>query len=621
MLDLLSNIVKIISCFCLLSVPAFAATEGGGMPSFVHDIGISLLLAGLLGVVFARFKIPSLAAFLVAGILLGPAGFAQVTDPDNIDTIAQLGFILLLFMIGLEIDLKKILGSGKTIIVTGIVQYPLCILFGIVATKFLLMVGIGSTVLAGDYAPIYIGIVIAGSSTLLVVKLFQENFELDTQPGRIALGLLIFQDIWAIIAILIQPNLDDPQIMPILMSFLGITILIALSVLISRYLASIGFRWIAKSPELILIWAISWCFVVVFLGMSFDTVTETLFGINLHIAVGSGMGALIAGATIASLPYSTEIITKVGVVKDFLVTLFFVGLGMSIPVPQGLEVPILAVIIAILAIIARQLLFFPVLYWLGSDQRNAEVSSIRLAQTSEFGLVIAFLGIQYGHLSGELSSAIIFAFVINALLTSPLYKQAYSLHQRIKKYLVAVGFKAPEEAEEEIADEYDLALLGFYYDASSLLHQISIHDPERIKKTLVIDFNVALHDKIRATGAHVHYGDLSNSETLLHAGIDKAKVIMCTIPDDLLRGINNAQLVKAVRGLCPDAIIVANAVDTSDSDAVYQAGADYVYMSRVETARTLEGLVLHAISGTLKDHKQKQNETHGHLHERNEVIA
>lgn len=606
--------------FCFSVASSFAASEVSSMPSFVHDIGISLLVAGMFGVIFAKLKIPSLAAFLVAGILVGPAGFAQVTDPENIDTIAQLGFILLLFMIGLEIDLKKILGSGKTIIVTGIIQYPLCILFGIVATKFLIMIGIGSSVLSGEYAPLYIGIVLAGSSTLLVVKLFQENFELDTQPGRIALGILIFQDIWAIVAILIQPNLADPQIMPILMSFLGISILITLSVLISRYLASIGFRWIAKSPELILVWAISWCFIIVFLGMSFDTVTEYLFDFNLHIAVGSGMGALIAGATIASLPYSTEIVTKVGVIKDFLITLFFVGLGMSIPVPEGLEVPILAVIIAILAIIARQLIFFPVLYWLGSDQRNAEVSSIRLAQTSEFGLVIAFLGIQYGHLSNELSSAIIFAFIITSLLTSPLYKNAYQIYNAIKKYLVMTGFKASEDVDEEEGEDFDLALLGFYRDASSLLHQLSVHDPDKVGKTLVIDFNVELHDKIRSKGAHVHYGDLSNSETLLHAGIDKAKVIMCTIPDDLLRGINNAQLVKAVRGLCPDAIIVANAVDTSICDTIYKAGADYVYMSRIETARTLEELIKHALAGTLKKHHQRQIKTHGQLHHRSEVL-
>mgnify|MGYP001819506207 FL=1 len=178
----------------LLSPAAWAA--GGDMPSLVHDIGISLLAAGLLGVLFTKLKIPTIAAPLVAGVLIGPIGLGQVTDPENIDTIAQLGFILLLFLIGLEIDLKKILGSGKAIIVTGLAQYPLTILFGVLVTKLMLMLGIGGTVLSeSPYAPMYMGVVMAGSSTLLVVKLFQEHFELDTVPGRLSLGILIFQDI------------------------------------------------------------------------------------------------------------------------------------------------------------------------------------------------------------------------------------------------------------------------------------------------------------------------------------------------------------------------------------------------------------------------------------------
>src|SRR5210317_2425649 len=163
----------------LLLAPSALAAGGGEMPSLVHDIGLSLLVAGVLGVIFTRLRIPTIAAFLLAGVLIGPIGLKQVTDPVNIDTIAQLGFILLLFLIGLEIDFKKIMASGKPIIVSGLLQFPLTILFGIAAVKIMLWAGIGGSVLAGStYAPLYIGVVMAGSSTLLVVKLFQEHFEL-----------------------------------------------------------------------------------------------------------------------------------------------------------------------------------------------------------------------------------------------------------------------------------------------------------------------------------------------------------------------------------------------------------------------------------------------------------
>src|SRR5690606_15485872 len=120
-------------------------------------------------IVFARLHIPSIAAYLVAGIVIGPIGLGIVTDPVNVDTIAQLGFILLLFLIGMEIDFKRILSSGKPIIVSGLLQYPLTILFGVVGVKLLLWLGIGGELLAeSKYAALYIGIIIAGSSTLLV---------------------------------------------------------------------------------------------------------------------------------------------------------------------------------------------------------------------------------------------------------------------------------------------------------------------------------------------------------------------------------------------------------------------------------------------------------------------
>ena len=156
----------------LWATPGQVFAAAGEMPSLVQDIGISLLTAGLIALIFTRFRIPSIAAFLLAGVIVGPLGLEQVTNPDNIDTIAQLGFILLLFLIGLEIDFKKVFGSGKAVTVSGLLQYPLTIAFGVLAVKGLLWLGFGGDLLASSpFAPLYLGVVIAGSSTLLVIYL------------------------------------------------------------------------------------------------------------------------------------------------------------------------------------------------------------------------------------------------------------------------------------------------------------------------------------------------------------------------------------------------------------------------------------------------------------------
>jgi Kef-type K+ transport system membrane component KefB len=604
----------------LLSPAAWAA--GGEMPSLVKDIGISLLTAGALGVIFTRLKIPSIAAFLLAGIVIGPIGLKQVTDPENIDTIAQLGFILLLFLIGLEIDFKKILGSGKSIIVTGLLQYPLTILFGVLMVKLMIWLGIGGSMLAeSPYAALYMGVVIAGSSTLLVVKLFQEHFELDTVPGRLALGILIFQDIWVIVAILIQPNLQNPELSLIAMSFLGILLLSLFTVIIALSFVGRAFTWIAKTPEMTLLGALAWCFIVVFLGVNLDHIFEATYGKNFHMAVGSGMAALIAGASIANLPSSTEIITKVATVKDFFITLFFVALGISIPMPESIDVIILAVALAVLAILARQLIFFPLFYFTGVDQRNAEVSSIRLAQISEFGLVIAFLGVKLGHLSPALTSSVIFAFVITALATPLMYSNAYEIHGWIRPLLEKLGFKAPPEFTREEGASYKLALLGFHRDASSLLYNLTKNDPELTSQTLVIDFNVALHEGIRQTGATVKYGDLANPETLHHLGLNQCEVIVCTIPDDLLRGIDNAALVHVVREMAPNATIISNAIATDAIHGVYQAGADYVYLNRFEAAWTLQRAIKAGLEKNIESFRVKRQSRNHYKPDRKEILS
>ncbi len=610
----------ICSLFILL-LPAQAWAAGGAMPSLVLDIGYCILLAGLLAVVFIRLRIPEIAAFLTAGLVVGPIGAGLVTDIANIDTIAQLGLILLLFVIGLEIDLRKLLASGRVLIISGLLQYPLCVALGFVVIKLLIWLGIDGELLSADtYAPLYVGFVVAASSTLLVVKLFQEAFQLDTEVGRIALGLLIFQDIWAIVIIALQPNFDNPQIAPILLSFIGIGLLIGLAVLLARYITPIGFRWIAKTPEIILVAALSWCFLVVFLGVNLDTITGVLFGANLHLAVGSGMGALIAGASVASLPYSNEIIGKVGVVKDFFVTLFFVGLGMGIPRPEGLDVIILAILFAALALLARYIVFLPLLYLTGLDRRGAVVASTRLAQVSEFSLVIAFLGASLGHISAELNSAVIFAFVLTALLTPTLYRKADALHDWLSPLLQRIGFKAPVSARVEEHESYSVAILGFHRIASSLLYQLGKSQPELLAKTLVVDFNVRIHPRIAAQGATAKYGDLQNDSTLHHAGIDKARVVVCTIPDDVLKGTTNRKLVAAVRHMNPEAIIIANAVELLEVEKLYAAGADYVFMPRVESARAIELAIEKALNGEIADFRTSLETAEGKWSERREVL-
>lgn len=592
-----------------------AAGGESGLPTLIVDIGLALVVAGILAIVFTRLKIPTVAAFLLAGVILGPVG-DFISDRANIDTIAQLGLILLLFLIGLEIDVRALLAGGRTVLTSGLLQYPLTALFGFLIIQGLVLAGVATGILGGTYAGLYIGLAVAASSTLLVVALFQQTFTLDTLTGRISLALLVFQDIWAIIVLALQPNLESPAIGPILTSFAGIALLSVAAWLIARFLLPIGFEWIAKQPATVLAAALAWCFAVVLAGINFDVAIERLFHRDPGLAVSAGMGALIAGVTIANLPFRTEIVRQVSVVRDFFVTLFFVGVGMTIPAPDGVTVLLVAVGLALLALVSRYGIMLPLLYLTGLDRQNSTLASTKLVPISEFSLVIAFLGLQLGHISEDVNAAIVFAFVITAVVSPALFTRADRIYDRLLPLLGRLGLKPPKQAVTEEVEEYELALLGVHRTGSSLLHELAATAPELLARTLVVDFNVTIHPKIAALGPHVVYGDLTSPETLRHAGVDKARVILCTIPADVLVSATTEGVVESVRELAPRAVVIATAVTFPEARTLYAAGADYVLLPRLDAAQSALAAVQAALGGRIAAMRAESV----HDHARREVL-
>lgn len=595
-----------------------SALAAGGLSPLVADLGLCLVAAGVLAIAFVKLRIPAIAALLGAGVLLGPAGLEAVHDRASIDTIANLGLTLLLFVIGLEVNLKALLASGRTLVVTGLVQVPLTLAAGFGAFLVVGMTGWG--LVAGVYPALYLGVACAFSSTLLVVKYLQEHLRLDTIAGRLAVGLLIFQDIWAIVFLALQPSFADPSIAPIALTFVGTAIVATLATVLARWVLPVAFHIVARSPELVVTVALGWCFGVGLFGANLGTIAARV-GIDVAISVSMEMGALIAGATIATSPYAYEVVSRVVHLRDFFVTLFFVGLGMSIPIPDGADVVLAAAVVAIIAIALRYLVFLPVLYRTGLDRRNAVAVSTKLAQVSEFCLVIAYLGARLGHISGAHVSIVIFAFVITALLTPILFATSDRLYQRLRTILDAVGIRSRGARSEADADAAPrLVLLGFHRIGSALLADLERLHPDLVPHTLIIDTNTTIHGEIARRGAQVVYGDMASTDVLRHAGVDRAEVIVSTVPDELLKGTSNEQLVRQLRQLAPKAQIIANCTRVSQGAALRAAGADHVFRPPTEVALGILPAIYAALNATLPSYLEALAEEHGDLGARAEVI-
>lgn len=541
--------------------------------NIVYVIGLSIIVATALAYVSRATRQPLLLAYIGAGLLLGPHGFGWVKDYEEIATLSELGLAFLLFIVGLEIDVKKLIKLGKTSFITGCVQVILSAVLGLYFVRWL-----GFT----DLPAFYLAITLAISSTMVVVKLLSDKTELDTIHGRITISILLIQDLFAIIVLALQTNLTDPSVSSIVLSLLNGFGLAAGSVLLARYVLPYLFRYAAKSPELMMITSLSWCFFVCGLALAS----------NFSIA----MGALIAGVSISGFPYNLDVVAKIRSLRDFFVTLFFISLGLQISITSWSTVG-LGLLLSALVIVSRWISILPTLYLQKFGTRVGILSSIYLMQASEFSLVIAALGYNLKHINQEIVSLIAIALIITSTASTYVVSANHAITRRLVKILSAIRLRDEPEEEEETKQEkvYDIVLLGCHRVAGSFVPELS----QATEQYLVVDFNLEVLKKLREMNIQCAYADLSHTESLEHLGIESAKVVISSISDDFLRGTNNLTLVRMLRKLCPNASIISNAENIHKAIEMYRAGADYVFLQRHLAAAHLVKVVQKALQNDL----------------------
>ncbi|MGW1424432.1 cation:proton antiporter domain-containing protein [Bradyrhizobium manausense] len=575
------------------------------MHELIRDITLCILFAWMLGLLAHFSRQPLILAYLIAGFCIGPFGAGWVKSQESIGVISELGLIFMLFMIGLEIDLKKIVRAGKVILFAAGGQLLGGCLLGI-----LFFASLGLSLGGGHFDALYLCIACALSSTVIIVKVLYEKRELDTLPGRITLGVLVLQDIFAILFLAVQPSLANLHVSVILLSIGRVAVLVAAALLVSRYVLPRLFHQIARRPELILLGALAWCFLV----------AETAEQLSLS----REMGALIAGVSLSTFPYALDVTAKVTTLRDFFITLFFVALGMTIPVP-GLSVIGLALMIAAFTVVSRLLTTFTPLYLMKQGLRASLLPAINLAQISEFSLVVIQTGVSDNHIAPETANAASFAFVVLAVLSTFVMTRSDEITRWAIGPLKRIGLRdldhgnghAEEGQEGGHGEARRIVILGFFRAASALLAEIERQTPVLLEQITVIDFNPNVYQTLLSRGLHVVYGDISNVDTLLHAGIGKSEMIILSVPDALLKGASNEKLVRHVRTLNPNALIVATADLLSDVGELYAAGASYVTVTRLSDAHELFTVIEAAQAGLLAD---KRAELDLRLGERREVL-
>jgi len=426
---------------------------------------------------------------------------------------------------------------------------------------------------------------------MIVLKLLEANGDMDRPNGRFSIGILMFQSIWGIIMLALQPSVEHHEGLDIV-RILGWSVFICVGALFyAKFVVPVVLLYSSKSVELMLVLALAWCFFV--------CCAAILPFINLSMELAS----LVAGMALAMFPFSHDFNSKIKFIRDFFITIFFAGLGMLIPVPTFQTLG-MAVLVVVIILLSRMVSIFLIAVAVGGGKRLASLATINLSQLSEFGLIICMLGYKAGHVDNETMAIMIWAFAILAFCSTYMIQHNHFIFlsiSRAKRHLVrkvtgeprpAAGSDPAQEGEQGGSATRDILLLGFHRIAFMLIAECRSQDKSLLSRMHVIDFNKSFMPVLERNGIKCTYGDFSDDAVLHHAyGQSAPSLVLVTIPDSMLQGVTNLSILAALKKVFPTTICIMTADNPPQAAALYTAGADYVLRSAKLCAERLHGLL------------------------------
>jgi Kef-type K+ transport system membrane component KefB len=511
------------------------------------QVGFIIIAAAIFGYILRLLKQPQLIGYVLVGILITPI-FNLITDSSLIDSLSIIGIAFLLFIVGLEMDLKSLRSVMHVAVFGGILQ--VLILF---ITGYLVMLLLGFLSLEAAY----VGLMLAFSSTMVVMKLLSDRRELSTLHGRIAVGFLLVQDIIAIFALSILGSVNGFSIAFLGLAFLKLIGIFIIAYIISKFAFPHIFRFAARNQELLLVSSLAVCFLF---SLAFN-----------YLGFSVAIGAFVAGVSLGNLRYNIEIIAKMKSLKDFFALLFFVALGMgiSLSVIKQLWLPLIVLLVIIM--VFKPLVIMLVCSLFKYTKKPSFLTSNALAQVGEFSLILATQGLLLGHLSQDLFSLVVIVTVMSIVLTS-YYIQYNSWFYKILKRPLKVFDYFTTEGLEYLPTKIvpSVVLCGHNRIGYSILKKF--HKTK--KEILIVDFNPEVIHRMVQDGFHCLYGDATDDEILEHMHLKKIKIFISTLP----RMEDNFHMMSKLKEVNKKAKIIVTASGIDEAMRLYKHGANYVIM-------------------------------------------
>lgn len=545
-----------------------------------YELTALLMLAAATGLFGILLKQPMVVTFIVVGILAGPSILGIVQSHENIDVLAKLGVSLLLFMVGLKLDIKLIRTLGPVALATGIGQV---IFTSVLGTLIGLAMGY-------DFiTATYIGIALTFSSTIIIIKLLSDKKEVNLLHGKVALGMLIVQDIIVVFAMMmlsaigIRSNVTDNGSLSKLVTALGSTmILFTLLWAFTKFLATTLMRKVTRSAELIIIFVISWACLLSSIGH------ELGFGIEL--------GGLLAGITLASTPFREAVVTKLSPLRDFLLLFFFINLGSQLNFSH-LEKQILpSVIFSLFVLIGNPIIVMVIMGIMGYRKRTGFLTGLTVAQISEFSLIFITMGMQLNHVGEETLGLVTLVGLITIAMSVYMITYSHLLFRELEPFLNFFERQKPirEITAKKEADQdknYDVILFGLGRYGKSIAQELVNHG----LKVLGVDYNPDVVRQWHLQGCDVQYGDAHDHEYFESLPLTGVKWILAATPEHDL-GITHEDtkhmLLTGLRRMGFGGKIGVSTYDPGRVKKLIEKGADVVFLPYEDAAHVIAEKVL-----------------------------
>ena len=554
--------------------------------SSFFEITALLVLAAAIGFVGTFIRQPLIVSFIIVGLVAGPSVLDVVHSREKIELLSKLGIALLLFLVGIKLDVKLIRSIGPVALLTGLGQ----VLFTSVIGLFLgLLLGFELV------TSIYLAVALTFSSTIIIVKLLSDKREIDSLHGQIALGFLIVQDLVVVFSMIVLAAIgmgntqndvngaDGTSV--IIQVVLSSIALIGFVMLFIKYIANPLTAQLAKAPELLVVFTLAFA---------------TLFAaVAMWVGLGIELGGLLAGVAVASTPIKESISSRLASLRDFLLLFFFIALGSNLDLSALGGFAFEAIIFSIFILIGNPLIVLVIMGALGYRKRTGFLAGLTVAQISEFSLIFIAMGVTLGHLSSDILGLTTLVGIITIASSTYMITYSHKLYEIFEPYLNCFERKtASKEQEVEGSNNRkmpEVIIFGLGRFGTSIANKLT-HQGISV---LCVDFNPDVLKQANKAGFDTLYGDATDADFVSELPLSGVKWLVSTIPTHHLGLViddTRKTIIQHSRGAGFTGQFAIVSHTEEDADSMYEAGIDLVLRPYNDAALRATELLLEKLN-------------------------